>query len=286
MKNKIYYITRSYPPYQKGGGSLMRAGAVKHLQELGWNVIVIMPNYGEAEHSLIDNVWKISFPNSIRWSIILQRIGYYEDYLDPWVRVALNYLKGKVKKNDIVFTTSGSELGTIKLGSLLKANVACKFIVNFRDPLSYSIVGGVKFENRLHVSREKQEVKYIENADLVITSSCKYRDELKVKYPDLKEKIYNNYFGYINKTDFLKYNKKESSKLKIAYVGTMTSLQKPEILYEVYNRLNPEVKNKVQICYIGDVKGYKALQNIKDAIFIDSLEHKEFIKFMLENIDG
>ena len=56
MKNKIYYLTRSYSPYQKGGGPLMRRGAVKYLQDLGWDVTVVMPNYGFNGVNIYDNV--------------------------------------------------------------------------------------------------------------------------------------------------------------------------------------------------------------------------------------
>ena len=285
MNNKIYYLTRSYSPYQKGGGPLMRMGAVKYLQELGWDVTVVMPNYGQSEYSIDNNIWRTPFPNSLRWTNRLQRVGFYEDYLDPWVESAFEYLREKITKNDFLFATSGGELGIIKLASLLKEEIGCKFIVNFRDPLSYSIVDGLKINNKFHVSREHQEAKYLKNADIIITSSQRYRDQLQKKYPKLKSVIHNNYFGYINKTDLLQYQKIKSDKLRIAYVGAMSPLQKPEILYEAYNRLNSDMQSNIQIYYIGNIKDYKPLRNIKNVIFIDYLDHNEFIKFMLENID-
>ena len=32
-------------PFQKGGGSLMRATTVDKLRSLGWDVVVVMPEY-------------------------------------------------------------------------------------------------------------------------------------------------------------------------------------------------------------------------------------------------
>jgi len=281
---KLYYLTRSYYPYQKGGGSLMRRGAVKYLQELGWNVTVVMPNYGSSELKIEDNVCLIPYNKNQRIASIFERLGIYEDYLDKWVENAYDYLKDKIQKDDVVFATSGGELGTIKFGSLLKDKIGCKFVVNFRDPLDYSVVNELKLDNKFHVSREKQEYKYLKNSDLIIASSKTNQKSLGSKYPEWKNKIVNNYFGYIAKLDITKFHKKVSDKLRVAYVGNMGDLQKPEILYEIYKKSN--LKN-LEIFFIGNTKSYKPLENIVDdnVKFIDFLPHEEFLKFMIENID-
>ena len=87
IKGRIYYLTRSYAPYQKGGGPLMRTGAIKYLKELGWEVIVVLPNYTSKEYIIENNI--IQIPFSIKYiqklTSILERVGIYEDYLDKWV---------------------------------------------------------------------------------------------------------------------------------------------------------------------------------------------------------
>lgn len=289
MKTKIYYLTRSYYPYQKGGGPLMRTGAVKYLKELGWDVTVVMPNYESKEFKIEGGICQIPFRGSLKWSYRFQRVGIYEDYLDKWVDFAFEYLKDKIKKKDIVFATSGGELGMIKLGSLLKDKVECNFVVNFCDPFSYSLVNGLKINNKYHVSREKQENKYLKNADFVITSSNYYAESLKNKYQNKKNKIQNNYFGYIDKI-FLenKYNQEiDKSFISIAYVGTMSELQKPELLYEVYKELSGDVRSKIKIYYVGNRNNYRPLHNVNDenVEFIDFIPHADFLKFMRENID-
>jgi len=286
MTNKIYYLTRSYAPYQKGGGPLMRTGAVKYLQELGWDVTVVMPNYDSKELIIEQNIIQIPFKGKHiqKLASLFERVGIYEDYLDKWVKDAYEYLENKIKKEDIIFATSGGELGMINLGSLLKDKISCKFVINFRDPLDYSIVNRLKLDNKFHVSREKQEYKYLKNSDLIITSSKTNQNSLVSKYPEWKYKIVNNYFGYIKKLDINKFKKKVSDKLRIAYVGNMGDLQKPEILYEIYKKSNLE---NLEIFFIGNTKSYKPLQNIVDdnVKFIDFLPHEEFLKFMIENID-
>lgn len=100
----------------------MRTGAVKHLQKFGWNVIVVMPNYENKEFKIEENIWQIPFKGShtLKLACLFQIIGIFDDYLDQWVDSAFEYLKDKITSNDIVFATSGGELGTFKLAHLLK----------------------------------------------------------------------------------------------------------------------------------------------------------------------
>lgn len=288
MKTKIFYLTRSYYPYQKGGGPLMRTGAVKYLKELGWDVTVVMPNFETKDFIIENDIWQIPFENSLKWSYRFQRVGIYEDYLDSWIKKAYLYLKSKIKQEDIIFSTSGGELGMIKLGSLLKETIKCKFVVNFRDPLSYSLVNEMKINNKFHISREKQEKKYLSNSDLIITSSSYYAKSLINKYHEKQDKIKNNYFGFIDKITI------ENSKpildkkiISVAYVGTMSELQKPELLYEIYKRLPEFSRKEIKIYYIGNRSKYKPLQNINDKNieFIDFIPHANFLEFMIKNID-
>ena len=286
MKTKIYYLSRSYSPYQKGGGPLMRTGAVKYLRELGWDVTVIMPNYASKEFKVENDIWQIPFKGKHiqKLASLLERVGIYEDYLDKWVNYAFEYLKDKLNKEDIVFATSGGELGMIKLGSLLRDKTDCKFVVNFRDPLNYGYMNGLRRDKKPHVGRVKAHEKYIQNADLIITSSQYYADILKSRFSNLADKIYNNYFGYIKEIDLSQYKKQPSDKIRIAYAGMMSSTQKPELLYEAYQKLGSD---DIELYFIGNRKNYKPLQNIKDknVYFIDFLPHEEFLEFMCENID-
>lgn len=280
----IWFLTRSLCPYQKTGGGQIRLGQVEALKLLGWNVNIIMPNYKDSSIQIIDEIIQIPYTQHQKISSIYSRIGLYEDYLDKWVENALKYIQDMIHKEDIIFATSGGELGMIKLGSLLKDEFHCKFVVNFHDPLDYSLVNNLKLDNKFHVNREKQEYKYLKNSDLIITSSKSNEQSLHNKYAQWKDKICNNYFGYINKIDLKLYTKKSSDRLSIAYVGSMGVLQKPEILYEIFKKLN--TKN-IDIYFIGNISQYKPLQNINDenVKFIDFMPHNEFLKFMIENID-
>ncbi len=284
--NKIYYLTRSYYPYQKGGGPIVRTGAVKYLKELGWDVVVIMPNYYTREYIILDDIWQIPFNkrHSQKIASVLERIGVYEDYLDRWVASAFLYLKDKIEKDDILFATSGGELGMIKLASILKEEVQCKFVVNFQDPLNYGYMNGLRRDKRFHIGREKFQKKYIQNSDLIVTSSKYYQNVIKGRFPKLSQRVYNNYFGFVEKVDLSRYKKQRSNKLRIAYAGIMSDTQKPELLYKAYKNLNV---GDIELYFVGNIKNYKPLQNIEDdnVFFIDFLPHEEFLRFMSENID-
>lgn len=282
---KIWFLTRSLYPYQKTGGGQIRLGQVNELKKLGWEVTVIMPNYTSAKIIKEKDIVQIPFLAKQKIVDLLERIGIYEDYLDGWIKKAYEYLKNKIQHEDIVFATSGGELGMIKLGSLLKDQNACKFVVNFHDPIAYSLVNGLKLDNKFHVNREKYEKKYLENVDLIITSSQSNAESLKLKYPLLSSNIFCNYFGYITPSEISLHPKKRSQRIKIAYVGNMSKLQSPEILYKAYKRMKKQ--KDIELYFIGNFSNYEPIKSIvdKNVNLISYLSHDEFLKYMLENID-
>lgn len=287
MNRKVYYLTRSYAPYDAGGGALMRRGAVEHLTHLGWDVVVVRPNYESFEEEFKENVLMVPFKRKHRQKLssLLERIGYYEDYLDKWVAHAFNLLKDRITSNDILFATCGGELGMIKLGALLKKEVGCKLVVNFRDPLNYGYTDGMKRDRKFHVGRASVQKKYMECSDLVLTSSMSYASLLSDNFPHLSNKIKNNYFGYHKSiTCKAKPLGRSDKKLRIAYAGLMSTTQKPEILYEA---IKEQKKLDIELYFIGNSEHYKPINAITDprVTIVPNMPHSEFIDFMQENID-
>ena len=127
----FYYITRSYPTSSKTtGGEQMRAAAVKFLKE-HFNVWVVFPILNADSDNIIIDEEKQTIAIPIRYNLKfyshLEGMGIVEDYLDKWVSVAYTELKRRVSRKDILWATSGGELGTIKLASKLKATLGCTF---------------------------------------------------------------------------------------------------------------------------------------------------------------
>ena len=118
---KLWFFTRSLYPYQKSGGAQIRNAQIAYLKKLGYDVVVVTPLYEKSNGIDQDSsLMQIEYKQDTRFCTLLEMIGIYEDYLDPWVKRAYKTIKDQVKKEDIIFATSGGELGMIKLATKLK----------------------------------------------------------------------------------------------------------------------------------------------------------------------
>lgn len=277
---KLYYLTRSYPNvHDTGGGSLIREAAVELLRKNEFDVYVIAPNYHSSTF-LYDEKNKVyQIPAFFQSKICgyFERVGIYEDYLDNWVKKAFRFLRDKIKKEDIIFSAVGGELGPIKLGSLLKERIKCKFVINFQDPLDYSLVNGKKLNYGFHVSREKQERKYCRNADLIVCSSKTNADSLKHKYPNWASLIRTNYFGYTQQRPLR--DSFPPAGFRIVYGGNFGREQSPELLAEALERI-PDV----QASFIGKFRDYAPVKSYLDTYeFLESLPVDEYREFLYKH---
>lgn len=277
----IYYITRTWLP-SNTGGSQMRQKQVEILKKSGFNVVIVTPNFKTDEIISTKNIISIPYKFNRIYSFG-ERIGIYDDYLDIWFKKTFKYLKNIITKNDIVFSTTGGELATFKLGSLLKSTIGCKYIVHYRDPLDYSHIDGRQLDDKFHVDRSKIEYKYIKNADLIYTSSKIIGDNLLKKYKLEKSKIKVNYFGYIEGIELCKKQKRDF--VNIAYAGNMSDTQQPEILSKAVDLV--ENKDKLKVEYVGNYAKYHPIKLCKNSFtkLSGPYEHKKFIKYMIDNVD-
>ena len=276
---KIWYITRSYFPTVTGG-TIIRKAQVESFISHGFEVEVVTPDYSSL--SFTSEVPAIRVPISklqLKLGAWFERIGIFEDYLDLWVKQSYLSLVSMVKADDIVFTTSGGELGCIKLGSLLQKTIGCKHVVNFHDPLDYSLVNGKIIDQHFHVSREYSEFKYLKNANLIITSSQLNQFSLQNKYPTLASKIVNEYFGYVEGVE--QKSERQKEKLCIAYGGGFAELQSPQILAQAGGPMQ-----NVEFAFIGNWESYSPLEPyLATCRFVKPLPHKEYLKYMVEHVD-
>ena len=285
-KKNIFYITRSYPSIREhaGGSSLLRKATVDLLRKEGFNVTVITPNYGSKE--LIEDkstgVVLVPFTKNEKIGRLLQRFGIVEDYLDQWVDHAVTYLAGKIQKSDIALSTTGGELASIKMSHILKQKYDCFNIVNFRDPINYAQYQGLKRDNLFHINRNKLELKYLNNADIIITSCKSFQTCLIEKYPRQKSIIINNYFGYISSITEPIPDKNSNSLLRIVYGGNFSRTQSPETICEVVSS-HPD-RNLIDLTLIGNYTNYRAVDKYLDQFnFLKMLPHEQFSKYLLEN---
>ena len=282
---KIFFLTRTYPP-DKGGGVITRLKKIELLRKAGHHVVVVAPDYEDASITKTEYLIKIPYSgNKIKTKINLwlENFGIYEDYLDRWVKKAFSILKNIVTSNDIIYCTSGGELGMIKLGFFLKKECGSKFVINFHDPINYTTVNGFVREAPVFaVNRDAFEKKYIPHTDLIITCCKGFNESLKKKYSNLKN-IKNCYHGYSKKIEIENVKTKHSKPLKILYGGVFDKIQSPEILAEAILRTSD-----VTGVFIGDYMHYKPMlkyNNIKQIELYPRMSHDNFLDKVKNEID-
>ncbi len=287
---KVYFITRTYPGVSGvGGGALIRVGQVETFRENGLDTWVIAPNFSSSENIIDEEKKILLFPFNTKRHLLyslLDKLGLIEDYYSNWISNSLKELSKIVQKNDVVLCTSGGELGSIILGSKIKKIIGCRFIVNFHDPVLYAKAFGKKVKLKgsrfFHVSKDKTEALYLENADYIYTSSDVYKQALCTKYPLIKEKIKNTYFGYIKEYNVPVCNKRKMKRpICIAYGGSMGKEQSPEILAKVVSEMNG-----VNAFFFGDISSNEFLKKpIRNVHIMKHLPYEEYLTFLNENID-
>lgn len=253
---KIYFISDCDPESPTGGG-IIRRGQISFLRRNGYDVVVVKP--GEVStYDKDTNTIKISglIINS-KFFYGLEALGIVSDKYIKWAKKAVAYLSNIVTSDDIIFATSGGTLAPIIVGSMLKKNIDCKFVINYHDPTDFTTLHGIYSRTpRLpHVNRNRFEKKLINTADYIITSSESYRQVLLEKYPQLSNISSCVYFGYIDKyTGKLDKLDRKKDVVNVVYGGNFGPTQSPEILGLAAKGL-PNIK----VTYIGRYQSNQAV---------------------------
>lgn len=277
---KIYYITRTWPENDKSMTcSNLRVAFAESLKKLG-EVVVITPNYNEK--TIIDeNSIKIGYTFN-RVKQYLQYVNVKEDYLDDWVQSSLRVLKKKVNERDVIYAVSGGELGCIKLGSLLKKECGCKFIIDYNDPVDGDILFGEKIVAYRGMNRVRLIHKYRSNADAIFTTSETYCNILKsqVSCP-----VFNRYIGYMETDNsfMLSHSGKDEHRypLNIVYAGTDTAIQNSDILYRACKDIDG-----IKITYISsNYEEKKRTMPEKNVSCIPLMKRNDYLDYMFRYAD-
>lgn len=263
----------------------MRKAQVDNLKAAGHNVIVVLPNYkSNYLEKKEEGILLIPYKTNERITYLLHSNGLLSCYLNRWVKNTINYLKKVIKKEDVVFATTGGEMGTLIIASELKRIINCKTIFNYHDPIKdTSVFDLFPTSKTSKINKNKIEGKYLENIDLILTSSELNRQALLEKYSNISaDKVKTIYFGYL-KSLYSKELKKDSSqnKIRIVYGGSFARLQKPELLIEAAIGL----KN-IEVVYIGNHQNYDPIQKYKnDCLLLPAMPYVEYVKYIQEKAD-
>lgn len=280
---KLFFLTRTYPD-DKTGGALIRKGQIEHFRKYGYDVWIIAPNYLDKRIIYNQGEKCILYPLriGIRCTILLEALGFCDDYLSNWAKNAAKYLQQYICADDIIFATSGGELGTLSLGAILKNKIGCKLIYNLHDPIGFTHVNGyfLKYYSifSFHIPRDRIVKRYLLQADAVITSSISYMTFLNSKY-NIKN-IHACYFGYLTESN-LHLQKKVDDIVHIVYGGALSQLQHVDLFIK-YAIKNPHIK----ISVIGNYLQKKNLLIYQDKVaFLHSMPQDEYLTYLSLNAD-
>lgn len=280
---KLFFITRTFPD-EKTGGAIIRKGTVENLRACGYDVWIIAPNYSSKEFIInkYDRYILCPIKMSLRIPLVLESFGICDDYLQYWAKDSICYLKDYVTKDDLIFATSGGELGTIMLGLMLKEIVGSKVVVNLHDPIGFTWINGVflKYYSFLsyHSSRDKLVGNLLEQTDAVVTSSITYKNALENKYH--LNNVYSWHFGYINDYHFLK-EKEITDSVHIVYGGALGKLQRVDLFLES----SVDFPN-IEISVVGNYLNNKKMRPFFDKVnFLSPMSQMEYLDFLSRNAD-
>lgn len=263
----IHYITRSIYPLSKGGGAKLRRSFIDYANEHNYSVKVYLIGHTQSKQLETKNIYIIDKPRfyNYRLSRLLERIGFYEDYLDLWIKPTVQKLMQNLKSDDQVIVTTGGELATIKIGYHLKNKRNIKTILHMRDPINYMSIDGVhKRDNIPHIGRDSLVSKYINNYDLTVTHTHGLKKNL-LDHVDVQIKvIHTGYAKQIRCSRTI-----DLEKPRLLYLGTNSRAQKAEI---IHNKLN----NNAELHYIGS----KTNKNVNNRIYRKYLKIEEIERYV------
>ena len=292
---RIIFITRTWN--KKSGGGIMRYHQVEYLRDLGWNVLVVSVknsiNIEEEGVILIEN------PLNLKIGLVMEHFGLINDYLYFWKKKAFNFLKDKVKSDDIILATTGGELATLELGKELKETTGSKLVYYFRDPIDFTTVRGEIVPHRFfHVKRDHIEREIINKADLILTVSKTMKEEFLHKYNFLSNySIKVIYTGYVDEYNVGLSNKggsnfaRNDNRIVLAYLGRVSKYQDPTIFLKAFETLDSRSKNKISILFVGNIdKKYKRIfkKYMKKGLKIEVrgfMQREQLVKTIVPEID-
>ncbi len=213
MKN-VLILAVNFPP--TGGVGVIRSlKYVKYLPEFGWNPIVItVPEKSKkiVDHSMINEIsqdievhrpsfinYKKIFPGDFvkLFKPIEKRLSFPDRFVQ-WNYFAFKYIKKHIipkQMPDLIYTSTGPH-STIMLAHKLKRHFGIPFVLDFRDPFSFSQYAILDTRDKWRQRARDIEREVFADADRIINVSSIWQKKYEELYPFIKPKsslIHNGY---------------------------------------------------------------------------------------------
>ena len=314
---KVLIITYYWPP--SGGSGVQRwMKFVKYLRDFGIEPVVFTvkdPDYAITDESLADeipegvevlkqSIWE---PNQLLSKFKSKQQHTSAGFLNPkpsfferqlhyiranffipdarkfWIKPSVETLTNYLNEHpvDLIITT-GPPHSTHLIGLQLKEALKLKWIADFRDPWTdIDYFYQLPLTERSKKKHKELEEKVLRGADAILVVGKTMQENYK-KF-NKNTYVISNGFDTSEKTIKVKLNKKFS----LTHVGMMNADRDPEILWEVLNEMNTEVKGfkeDLQVNLIG-----KVAEGVKKSIekrylsgfvqFIDYVPHQKVMAY-------
>lgn len=183
-----------------------------------------------------------------------------------WIPFIIKEGKKIIEKENIDLIFSSSPPHSLQIGSYyLSKSSKVKWVADFRDPWTNAYWLKNLNKNRLSSYIDKHlERKVLRKADLITTVS----DEI---IEMLNKKVSNNYALIHNGfEDFHKADDEPVDKFILLFFGNVVKEENHNEIYEALDSLEDNIKNKLEIHFIGNVfEGFaESIEHLKDLKFI------------------
>ncbi len=309
---QLLLIAYFYPPL--GGPGVQRPlKLVKHLKRYGWETDVITVS-DIVFHSQDDQLLREDLARRIyripsrdlmsilsktgkkrkamtqriyfktpEWIKRLIRSSYLIDDKIGWLPNVVKQAEKLISiyNYDAIMATMGPYTSGV-IASRLSKKFNLPLIIDYRD--HWTLNPYLSYLTPLHRRcAQKQEARILQKSRLVSVVGKVMKSELIKNFDaDLKNKILVMYNGW-DEQDFKSYKSEKHDKIVLRYIGNFYGNRSPEKFIQVLEKLDENIRNKLQIEFVGNYY-QETLQQIKnskiDIKLISQTNHQRAVELM------
>jgi hypothetical protein len=201
---KVLVLAVNFPP-SGGVGVIRTLKFIKYLRGFGWDplILTIPANTAKrvSDNSLLEEIpadveihrpffrdYRKIIPGELAKLLkpLLDRIHFPDKYIQ-WNHFALKYIKDKIVphyKIDLAYTSVGPH-STLLLAQKLNQQFNIPFVVDFRDPFSFSQYSILESKKTWRLRAEKIERSVLHDAAHVVNVSNIWKNKYEDLYPEI-----------------------------------------------------------------------------------------------------
>lgn len=300
----VIILAANFPP-TGGVGVIRTLKFVKYLPSFGWEpIIVTLPNRSKRiiDDSLLVEIpstaevhrpfffdYRKIIPGDIAKLIrpIERKLNYPDKYVQ-WNHFAFRYIKDKIlpkRKIDLIYTSVGPH-STLLLAQKLKQHFNIPFVVDFRDPFSFSQYSILDSKSKWSNKARKIEKSVFEDADHINNVSKIWKEKYERLYPEITTKSSLIPNGY-DEEDFKHLTKKVRNKIfTIGYNGTFSRIVPIEPLIAAMIEIHKTEKISIKLSMATPIKLRKLKSKYPYLFHNGLIDYKGFLphKESLQNL--